>query len=52
VLTDTELLSLDRICAEIDSVESDAVASLARHLFGPDEDRFREAVSLLSPALS
>jgi predicted Zn-dependent peptidase len=62
VLTDTELLSLDRICAEIDSVEADAIASLARQLFaperlsvagiGPDEDRFREAVSLLSPALS
>ena len=61
VLTDTELLSLDRVCAEIDSVESDAVASLARQLFapdalsvagiGPDEDRFREAVAMLNPAL-
>ena len=61
VLTDTELLSLDRVCAEIDSVESEAVASLARHLFapdtlsvagiGPDEDRFREAVAMLNPAL-
>ena len=36
VLTDTELLSLDRICAEIDSVEPEAVASLARQLFAPD----------------
>ena len=62
VLTDTELLSLDRICAEIDSVEPEAVASLARQLFapdrlsvsgvGPDEDRFREAVASLNPALA
>jgi predicted Zn-dependent peptidase len=62
VLTDTELLSLDRICAEIDSVEPEAVASLARQLFapdrlsvsgvGPDEDRFREAVAALNPALA
>ena len=62
VLTDTELLSLDRICAEIDSVEPEAVASLARQLFapdrlsvsgvGPDEDRFREAVAVLNPALA
>jgi len=61
VLTDTELLSLDRICAEIDSVEAEAIASLARQLFaperlsvagiGPDEARFREAVALLNPAL-
>jgi len=62
VLTDTELLSLDRICAEIDSVEPEAVAPLARQLFapdrlsvsgvGPDEDRFREAVAALNPALA
>jgi predicted Zn-dependent peptidase len=62
VLTDTELLSLDRICAEIDSVEPEAVASLARQLFapdrlsvsgvGPEEDRFREAVAALNPALA
>jgi predicted Zn-dependent peptidase len=62
VLTDTELLSLDRICAEIDSVEPEAVASLARQLFapdrlsvsgvGPDEDRFRGAVAALNPALA
>ena len=62
VLTDTELLSLDRICAEIDSVEPEAVAALARQLFaperlsvsgvGPDEDRFREAVAALNPALA
>ena len=62
VLTDTELLSLDRICAEIDSVEPEAVASLARQLFapdrlsvsgvGPDEERFREAAAALNHALA
>jgi predicted Zn-dependent peptidase len=62
VLTDTELLSLDRICAEIDSVEPDAIAALARLLFapdrlsaagiGPDEGRYRAAVGRLNPALA
>jgi len=62
VLTDTELLSLDRICAEIDAVEPEAVATLARQLFspermsvagiGPDEDRFRDAIAELNPALA
>jgi predicted Zn-dependent peptidase len=62
VLTDTELLSLDRICAEIDAVEPDAVSALARQLFAPDrlsvagigpsEERFREAVGALNPALA
>jgi predicted Zn-dependent peptidase len=62
VLTDTELLSLDRICAEIDAVEPDAVSALARQLFaperlsvagiGPSEERFREAVAALNPALA
>jgi predicted Zn-dependent peptidase len=62
VLTDSELLSLDRICAEIDAVDPDAVAALARQLFaperlsvagiGPNEDRFREAVAVLNPALA
>jgi predicted Zn-dependent peptidase len=61
VLTDTEVLSLDRICAEIDAVEPDLVAALARQLFnpaelsvagiGPNEERFREAVGQLNPAL-
>ena len=61
VLTDTELLSLDRICAEIDAVEPELVAALARQMFdpsrlsvagiGPDEDRFRDAVAALNPAL-
>jgi predicted Zn-dependent peptidase len=62
VLTDTELLSLDRICAEIDAVDSEAVAALARQLFaperlsaagiGPDQERFSEALHALNPALA
>jgi predicted Zn-dependent peptidase len=62
VLTDTEILSLDRICAEIDAVEPETVAALARQLFapnrlsaaaiGPREERFAEAVALLNPALA
>jgi predicted Zn-dependent peptidase len=61
VLTDTEILSLDRICAEIDAVDPEAIAALARQLFAPDrlsaagigpsEERFAEAVSVLNPAL-
>ena len=62
VLTDAELLSLDRICAEIDAVEPELVAALARHLFaperlsvsgiGPDEAKFDEAVAALNPSLT
>ena len=62
VLTDAELLSLDRICAEIDAVDADAIAALARQLFaperlsaaciGPSAERFSDAVSLLHPGLS
>jgi predicted Zn-dependent peptidase len=62
VLTDAELLSLDRICAEIDAVEPEAVAALARQLFnpellsvagiGPDADQFEQALRQLNPSLS
>ena len=62
VLTDTEVLSLDRICAEIDAVEPELVAALARHLFaperlsvsgiGPDQARFDDAVASLNPSLT
>ena len=62
VLTDTEILSLDRICAEIDAVEPEAISALARQLFaperlsaaaiGPNEERFSDAVALLNPALA
>ena len=62
VLTDSELLSLDRVCAEIDAVEPATIAALCRSMFdpaalsvagiGPNEDAFREAVSALNPALA
>jgi hypothetical protein len=52
----------DRICAEIDAVQPDAVSALARQLFAPDrlsvagigpsEERFREAVAARNPALA
>jgi predicted Zn-dependent peptidase len=54
LIADTELLSFERIIAEIDAVEEDAVAELAAVLLGadrlsaacvgPDEDRFRAAI--------
>jgi len=54
LITDTELMSFERIIAEIDAVEEDAVAELAGVLLGPDrlsaacvgpdEDRFRAAI--------
>jgi predicted Zn-dependent peptidase len=54
LITDTELLSFDRIIAEVDAVEPDEVAELAGVLLGsdrlsaacvgPDEDRFRVAI--------
>ena len=37
VITDTELLSIDRIMAEIDAVESDALAELAEVLLAPEK---------------
>ena len=62
VLTDTEILSLDRICAEIDAVEPEAISALARQLFAPgglsaaaigrSQERFAEAVALQNPALA
>jgi predicted Zn-dependent peptidase len=61
LITDTELLSFDRVIAEIDAVKTDALAELAGSLFtperlsvsgvGPDEDRFRAAVERVNPAL-
>jgi predicted Zn-dependent peptidase len=54
LITDTELLSFERIIAEVDAVEPDAVAELAGVLLaperlsaacvGPNEDRFRTAI--------
>jgi predicted Zn-dependent peptidase len=61
VITDTELMTFDRIFAEIDAVEPDDLAELAGVLLapaglsasgvGPDEDRFRHAVEQANPAL-
>jgi predicted Zn-dependent peptidase len=61
VVTDTELLGFDRIIAEIDAVEADAIGELASLLLaperlsvsgvGPDAKRFRRAVERVNPAL-
>ena len=61
VVTATELLSLDRLIAEIDAVEPHAVAELAAELLAADtlsaagiglsEERFAESVGRVSPAL-
>ena len=58
--TDTELLSLDRLIAEIDAVSPDALSELASVLLGPErlsaagigprEDRFREAIERIGAA--
>jgi predicted Zn-dependent peptidase len=62
LITDTELLSLDRIAAEIDAVPADAIAELAGVLLaserlsaagiGPSEERFRQAVRRIEPSLA
>jgi len=59
--TDTELLSIERIIAEIEAVEPEAVAELAGVLLapekcsaagiGPDEELFLGAVERVNPAL-
>jgi predicted Zn-dependent peptidase len=61
VVTDTELLGFDRIIAEIDAVEADAIGELASLLLaperlsvsgvGPTEKRFRSAVQRVNPEL-
>jgi predicted Zn-dependent peptidase len=61
VITDSELLSLDRIVSEIEAVDADAIAELAAELLaperlsaagiGPDETRFRRAVERICPGL-
>jgi predicted Zn-dependent peptidase len=61
LITDTELLSLDRLIAEIDAVEQDELAELASVLLqpellsaagiGPDEASFTAAVERINPAL-
>ena len=37
IITDTELLSFERIMAEIEAVEAEEVAELAEHLFAPEK---------------
>jgi predicted Zn-dependent peptidase len=61
LITDTELLSVERIIAEIDAVEPDQVTELAGLLLaperlaaagvGPGEERFLDAVERINPAL-
>jgi len=61
VITDSELLSLDRILAEIEGVDGDGVAQLAGVLLspeqlsvaaiGPAEERFLAATARISPGL-
>jgi predicted Zn-dependent peptidase len=61
LISDTELLTFDRIFAEIDAVDPDAIAELAAVLLpperlsasgvGPDEDRFRHAVERANASL-
>jgi predicted Zn-dependent peptidase len=60
LITDTELMTLDRVMAEIDAVDPDELAELAAVLLppdrlaasgvGPDEDTFRAAVGRASTA--
>jgi predicted Zn-dependent peptidase len=62
LITDTELLSLRRIIAEIDAVDGGALAELAGVLLapeklsaagiGPSEERFLAAVDAVNPALA
>jgi predicted Zn-dependent peptidase len=62
LITDTELLSLDRLSAEIDAVQPEALAELAGVLLaperlsaagiGPSEKRFAAAVERVNPALA
>ena len=62
LVTDSEILSLERVIAEIDAVEADAVCELAAALLaperlsaagiGPSEERFLEAVERVTPALA
>jgi predicted Zn-dependent peptidase len=61
LVTDSELLSLDQILAEIEAVDGEAVAQLAAVLLapdklsaagiGPNEERFLDAVERVAPNL-
>jgi predicted Zn-dependent peptidase len=62
LITDTELLSIERIMAEIDAVEPEALAELADVLLapeklsaagiGPSEERFLAAIEHVNPGLA
>ena len=62
LITDSELLSLERLVAEVDAVEATSVAELAATLLapeqlsaagiGPDEERFMAALAQVTPALA
>jgi predicted Zn-dependent peptidase len=62
LITDTELLSIERIMAEIDAVEPEALAELAEVLLAPEklsaagigasEDVFLDAVARVNPGLA
>jgi predicted Zn-dependent peptidase len=62
LITDSELLSLDRIVAEIDAVEASSVSALAAALLaperlsaaciGPSEERFLAALERITPDLA
>ncbi len=61
IVTDSELLDLDRVLAEIEAVDASSVAQLAEMLLGiesfsaaaigPSEERFLEAVEPVCPGL-
>ncbi|HEU4451262.1 MAG TPA: pitrilysin family protein [Gaiellaceae bacterium] len=61
IVTDSELLDLDRVLAEIEAVDGESVGRLAEVLLGmdrfsaaaigPEEDRFLEAVGPVCPGL-
>jgi predicted Zn-dependent peptidase len=61
IITDTEILSFERMIAEVDRVEAAAVSELAAELLaperlsvaaiGPDEHRLHDALAALTPAL-
>jgi predicted Zn-dependent peptidase len=62
LISDSELLSLERIVAEIDAVDAESVCALAATLLdptrlsaagiGPSEERFLEAVGRVTPTLA
>jgi predicted Zn-dependent peptidase len=61
LVSDSEILGLDRIVAEVDAVEAEAVCELAAMLLaperlsaagiGPSEERFVEAIGRVTPSL-